>query len=39
RVARGDRNIAEVHLADAIEALILRSRGSLSQDRSPKDPF
>ena len=39
RVARDDRNIAEVHLADAIEALILRSRGSLSQDRSPKNPF
>jgi len=39
RVARGDRNIAEVHLADAIEALILRSRGSLSEDRAPKSPY
>jgi len=39
RVARGDRNIAEVHLADAIEALILRSRGSLSADRSPRNPY
>ncbi len=39
RVARGDRNIAEVHLADAIEALILSSRGSLSEDRSPRNPY
>ena len=39
RVGRGDYNIAEVHLADAIEALVLRSRASLSDDRSPKDPY
>jgi glyoxalase family protein len=39
RVQRGDPNIAEVHLADAIEALVERSRGSLSDDRSPKDPY
>jgi catechol 2,3-dioxygenase-like lactoylglutathione lyase family enzyme len=39
RVARGDYNIQEVHLADAIEALIRRNRGSLSEDRSPKDPY
>jgi catechol 2,3-dioxygenase-like lactoylglutathione lyase family enzyme len=39
RVARGDYNIAEVHLADAIETLIGRSRESLSDDRSPKDPY
>jgi catechol 2,3-dioxygenase-like lactoylglutathione lyase family enzyme len=39
RVARGDYNIAEVHLADAIEALIKRSRQSLSEDRSPKNPY
>ena len=39
RVERGDYNIAQIHLADAIEALILRSRGSLSDDRSPKDPY
>jgi glyoxalase family protein len=39
RVARGDYNIAEVHLADAIEDLIKRSRESLSDDRSPKDPY
>ena len=39
RVARDDRNIGEIHLADAIEALVLRSRESLSDDRSPRDPY
>jgi catechol 2,3-dioxygenase-like lactoylglutathione lyase family enzyme len=39
RVQRGDYNIAEVHLADAIEELIRRSRPSLSDDRSPKNPY
>ena len=39
RVARGDYNIAEVHLADAIEAMVRRSRQSLSDDRAPKDPY
>ncbi|MGZ8701354.1 MAG: VOC family protein [Gaiellaceae bacterium] len=39
RVERGDHNIAEIHLADAIEALVRRSRASLSDDRSPKDPY
>ena len=39
RVERGDYNIAEGHLADAIEALVGRSRASLSEDRSPKDPY
>ncbi|WP_081161742.1 VOC family protein [Ensifer aridi] len=39
RVARGDYAIAEVHLADAIETLIERSRPTLSADRSPKDPY
>ena len=39
RVARGDYNIAEIHLADAIEGIVLRSRDSLSDDRGPKDPF
>ena len=39
RVQRGDYNIAEVHLADALEALVTRSRASLSEDRSPKDPY
>src|SRR5213592_3219735 len=39
RVGRGGYNIAQEHLADAIEALVERSRGSLSTDRSPKDPY
>jgi catechol-2,3-dioxygenase len=39
RVEREDYNIAEEHLADAIEALVGRSRGSLSDDRDPKDPY
>jgi catechol 2,3-dioxygenase-like lactoylglutathione lyase family enzyme len=39
RVARGDHHIAQAHLADAIEDLVLRSRASLSDDRSPKNPY
>ena len=39
RVERGDYNIDREHLADAIEALTARSRESLSDDRSPKDPY
>ena len=39
RVERGDYNIDRAHLADAIEALVLRSRPSLSEDRSPKNPY
>ena len=39
RVAAGDRAIAEVHLADAIESLVKGSTKSLSADRSPKDPY
>lgn len=39
RVGRGDYNIAEIHLADAIEALTERSRGTLSEDRAPKNPY
>jgi catechol 2,3-dioxygenase-like lactoylglutathione lyase family enzyme len=39
RTERGDYNIAEIHLADAIERLIARGRASLSEDRSPKDPY
>ena len=38
RVQRGDYNIAPIHLADAIEQLS-GERGSLSDDRSPKDPY
>jgi glyoxalase family protein len=36
RVEREDYNIAPIHLADAIEALVRRSRASLSEDRSRK---
>ena len=39
RVERGDYNIARDHLADAIEALVARSRTSLSADCAPKDPY
>jgi glyoxalase family protein len=39
RVRRGDHHIDREHLADAIEALVTRSRDSLSEDRSPKDPY
>ena len=39
RVERGDYNIDRVHLADAIERLVEESRESLSDDRSPRDPY
>ena len=39
RVERGDYNIDRAHLADAIELLVERSRGSLSADRSPGNPY
>jgi catechol 2,3-dioxygenase-like lactoylglutathione lyase family enzyme len=39
RVARGDPHIAEIHLADAIEALTRERRPSLSPDRAAKDPY
>lgn len=39
RVGRGDAHIQEVHLADAIEALVARTRPSLSEDRSPRNPY
>ena len=39
RVERGDTNIEPVHLADAIELLVERSQQSLSDDRSPKQPY
>jgi catechol 2,3-dioxygenase-like lactoylglutathione lyase family enzyme len=35
RVERGDHNIDQAHLADAIETLVQRSRASLSASRSP----
>jgi catechol 2,3-dioxygenase-like lactoylglutathione lyase family enzyme len=39
RVERSDYNIAQDHLADAIETLVKRSQASLSDDRSPKNPY
>ena len=39
RVERGDYNIDRIHLADAIERLVERSQGSLSEDRSPKKAY
>jgi catechol 2,3-dioxygenase-like lactoylglutathione lyase family enzyme len=39
RTARGDHHIDVEHLTDAIEDLVHRSRGSLSSDRSPKNPY
>jgi catechol 2,3-dioxygenase-like lactoylglutathione lyase family enzyme len=39
RVAVGDRAIGEVHIADALERLVLRGRQSLSEDRAPKNPY
>ena len=39
RVAREDYNIDREHVADAIEALVARSRESLSEDRSPKAAY
>lgn len=39
RVAKGDYNISEEHLADAIELLVLRTQQSLSEDREPANPY
>ena len=39
RLETGDYNIGQGHLADAIEVLVERSRPSLSDDRSPKNPY
>jgi len=39
RVERSEHNIDREHLADAIERLVERSRPSLSDDRSPKNPY
>jgi catechol 2,3-dioxygenase-like lactoylglutathione lyase family enzyme len=39
RVAAGDYNIGRVHVADAIERLVTRSRETLSEDRAPKNPY
>jgi catechol 2,3-dioxygenase-like lactoylglutathione lyase family enzyme len=39
RVERGDYNIDRVHLADAIELLMTRSRESLSDERASKNAY
>jgi catechol 2,3-dioxygenase-like lactoylglutathione lyase family enzyme len=39
RAERGDYNIDQVHLADAIELLVRRSRESLSEGREPRHPY
>ncbi len=39
RVARGEHHIAAIHVADAVEALVVRTHQSLSEDRSPADPY
>lgn len=39
RLVRGDPHIQAIHLADAIEGLVLERRASLSQVRSPQDPY
>jgi len=39
RVGRGDDHIDRIHVADAIETLVERSQTSLSDYRSPKDPY
>jgi hypothetical protein len=39
RVERGDYNIAEIHLADAIEALVAQRQATLSPDRAPRNPY
>jgi catechol 2,3-dioxygenase-like lactoylglutathione lyase family enzyme len=39
RVERSDYNIDREHLADAIERLVEHSRRSLSDDRTPKNPY
>ncbi|MDA5095694.1 VOC family protein [Aliiroseovarius sp. KMU-50] len=39
RFTRGDYNIAEEHLTDAIEELVKQRQGSLSDDRGPKSPY
>ena len=39
RVERADHHIDTVHLADAIELLVLRSRETLSDERGPANPY
>jgi glyoxalase family protein len=39
RIGRGDREIHETHIADAIALIADRSRQTLSSDRSAKNPY
>lgn len=39
RLERGDYNITDQHLADAIEVMTQRSARSLSENRSPRNPY
>ena len=39
RVERGDHHIDKIHLADAIERLVERRQDTLSDDRTPRDPY
>lgn len=39
RVERGAYAISDEHLADALEALVQKTAGSLSEDRGAKDPY
>ena len=39
RTERGDANIERIHVADAIEQLVLRSQRSLSENREPKQAY
>jgi glyoxalase family protein len=39
RVARGEHHIDTEHLADAIEDIVRRTQQSLSEDRSPRNPY
>jgi catechol 2,3-dioxygenase-like lactoylglutathione lyase family enzyme len=39
RVERGDHHIDRIHVTDAIEALVLRTRQTLSPGRGPRDPY
>jgi len=39
RVSRGEHHIDREHVADAIENLATRTRETLSEDRSPRDPY
>jgi glyoxalase family protein len=39
RTERGDYNITDAHLADAIERFVQRTTRSLSEDRGPRNPY